>query len=67
MLREIFKAVTKRAAQEKSWTTKLEDSICPRIIIELEKLKEMVRYWQALRAGNGFYSVENGTESLFLT
>ena len=44
MLREIFKVIMKRVAQRKSWTAKLEDSICPRIVIKLEKLKDMKRY-----------------------
>ena len=44
IFREIFKAIMKRVAQRKSWTAKLEDSICPRIVIKLEKLKDMKRY-----------------------
>ena len=47
MLREIFKAILNRVVQRKSGPAKLEDSICPRIIIKLEKLKDTTRYWQA--------------------
>ena len=63
MLREIFKSVTKRVAQRKSWVAKLEGSLCPRIMVKVDKYKDMARYWQATRAENGFYSVEHGTES----
>jgi len=42
-----------RVAQRKSWAAKLEDAICPRIIIKLEKLKEKAGHYQALGASNG--------------
>ena len=45
MFREIFKDVMKRLAKRKSWAAKVEDSICPMIIIKLEKLKDRARYW----------------------
>jgi len=43
ILEEIFKTVMKRVAQRKSWVAKLEDSICPRIMIKLDKYKDMAR------------------------
>ena len=32
-------------------------------MIKLDKYKDMARYWQATRVGNGFYTVEPETES----
>jgi len=32
-------------------------------MVKLDKYKDIARYWQATRAGNGFYSLEHGTES----
>ena len=44
ILEEIFKTVMKRVAQRKRWVAKLEGSICPRIVIKLDKYKDMTRY-----------------------
>jgi len=63
MLKEIFKTVMKRVAQRKSWVAKLEGSICPRIMIKLDKYKNMVRYWQATRARNRFTVCSMGLKS----
>jgi len=44
MLEEMFKTIIKRVTQRKSWVAKVEDSICPRIMIKLEKYKDMATY-----------------------